>query len=87
MDRAVAGKGGAPLNQIAKDFGIFKSCLANWMKRADVEDGNGPGVTEKQSTELREAEKRVQLSEHACGGERGPTPPHQSTTSRSYDDG
>lgn len=60
---AVARKGDAPLNQIAKDFGISESCLANWMKRADVEDGNRPGVTEKQSTELRDAKKRVRLLE------------------------
>ena len=42
---AVARKGEAPLNQIAKDFGISEGCLHNWMKKADVEDGNRPGVT------------------------------------------
>ncbi len=43
---AVARKGQAPLNQIAKDFGISEGTLSNWMKRADVEDGHRPGVTE-----------------------------------------
>lgn len=60
---AVARKGDAPLNQIAKDFGISESCLANWMKRADFEDGNRPGVIEKQSSEVRELKKRNRLLE------------------------
>ena len=42
---AVARKGQAPLSQIAKDFGISEGCLHNWMKRADVADGNRPGTT------------------------------------------
>lgn len=44
---AVARKHEAPLNQIAKDFGVSDSCPANWLKRADVEDGIKPGVTER----------------------------------------
>ncbi len=60
---AVARKGDAPLNQIAKDFGISDSCLANWMKQADVEDGNRPGVTQMQSVEVRELKKRNRLLE------------------------
>ena len=60
---AVARKGEAPLAQIAKDFGISESCLANWLKKADVEDGNRPGVTDKQATEVRELKKRNRLLE------------------------
>jgi transposase len=60
---AVARKGQAPLNQIAKDFGVSEGCLHNWMKKADVEDGNRPGVTEKQSAEVRELKKRNRLLE------------------------
>lgn len=60
---AVARKGQAPLNQIAKDFGISEGCLHNWMKKADVEDGNRPGVTAKEAAELREAKKRIRLLE------------------------
>ena len=60
---AVARKGQAPLNQIAKDFGISEGCLHGWMKKADVEDGNRPGVTEKQSAEVRELKKRNRLLE------------------------
>ena len=60
---AVARKGGAPLKQIAKDFGISEGCLSNWMKKADVEDGARPGVTVKEATELRDARKRIRLLE------------------------
>jgi transposase-like protein len=51
---AVAGKGEAPLSQIAKDFGISESCLHRWLKLADVDDGVRPGVTSSESAELRE---------------------------------
>jgi putative transposase len=42
---AVARKGQATLTQIAKDFGISESCLSNWLRAANVEDGQRPGVT------------------------------------------
>ena len=60
---AVARKGEAPLNQIAKDFGISEGCLHNWMKKADIEDGARPGPTAAESAELREAKKRIRLLE------------------------
>jgi transposase len=60
---AVARKGQAPLSQIARDFGISEGALSNWLKRADVEDGNRPGVTVKEAVELREARKRIRLLE------------------------
>ena len=60
---AVARKGQAPLTQIAKDFGISEGCLHNWMKKADIEDGNRPGVTAKEAVELREDRKRIRLLE------------------------
>ena len=55
---AVAGKGEAPLAQIARDFGISESCLHRWLKLADVDDGVRPGVTSSESAELRELRKR-----------------------------
>lgn len=60
---AVVRKRGAPLSQIAKDFGISEACLHNWLERADVEDGITPGVTEGDVVELREAKKRIRLLE------------------------
>ena len=41
---AVARRKEAPMNQIAKDFGISQSCLHNWVKREN-EDGARDGLT------------------------------------------
>ena len=60
---AVARKGEAPITQIAKDFGVSESCLANWLKKADVEAGKRPGLTQADAAELREAKKRIRLLE------------------------
>ena len=60
---AVARKHEAPLAQIAKDFGISEATLHNWLKKADIEGGVSPGVTEKETAELREAKKRIRLLE------------------------
>ncbi len=51
------------LEQIARDFGISASTLANWLAKADVEDGVRPGVTASESAELRELKKRNRLLE------------------------
>jgi transposase len=51
------------LKQIAADFGISESCLTNWMKAADVEDGVRPGTTAAANADLREARKRIRLLE------------------------
>ena len=40
-----------------------EGCLSNWVKKADLEDGNRPGVTAAEQVELREAKKRIRLLE------------------------
>jgi transposase len=60
---AVARQGQTPIAQVAKDFGITESCLRRWLKTAEVEDGDRPGVTAKESEELRELRKRTRLLE------------------------
>lgn len=40
---AVARKGQALLSSIAKEIGISEGSPANWMKKADIEDGHRPG--------------------------------------------
>jgi transposase-like protein len=42
----------APVAQVAKDLGISESCLRNWMARADIEEGNKPGLTSDERKEL-----------------------------------
>ncbi|WP_183528781.1 IS3 family transposase [Micrococcus sp. TA1] len=54
---------GQTIKQIAADFGIAESCLRNWMRQADVEDGARPGSTAAENAELREAQKRIRLLE------------------------
>ena len=54
---------GQQLKQIAADFGISESCLTNWMKAADVEDGVKPGSAAAENADLREARKRIRLLE------------------------
>lgn len=54
---------GQKLSQLAKDFGISESCLTNWIRQADVEDGNLPGTTREDSAELRELRRRNRLLE------------------------
>ena len=54
---------GQQLKQIAADFCISESCLANWLKQADVEDGIKPGTTAGENADLREARKRIRLLE------------------------
>lgn len=54
---------GVTLEQIAKDFGIHPMTLSNWMKRADIENGERPGTTVSESAELRDAKRRIRLLE------------------------
>jgi transposase len=54
---------GQTLKQVAADFGIAESCLRNWLKAADVEDGIKPGTTSSENVELREARRRIRLLE------------------------
>ena len=54
---------GQLLKTIAADFGISESCLTNWMKSADVEDGVKPGTTAAEGAELRAARRRIRLLE------------------------
>ncbi|APX32205.1 transposase [Brachybacterium sp. P6-10-X1] len=54
---------GQKLSVIARDFGISESCLTNWMRQADVEDGKRPGTTGEDSTELRDLRRRNRLLE------------------------
>ncbi len=60
---AVARKGEAPLAQLAQDFGISESCLRNWLRRADVEDGVRPGSTSAENVELKDARRKIRLLE------------------------
>jgi transposase len=54
---------GQTIKQIAADFGLAESCVRNWIRQADVEDGVKPGTTAAESAELRELKRRNRLLE------------------------
>ena len=49
--------------QIDRDFGISETCVSNWVRKADIEDGKRPGTTAAEAAELREARKRIRILE------------------------
>ena len=51
------------LKDIAADFGISESCLANWLRQADRDDGIRPGPSTDELAENRELRKRLRLLE------------------------
>ena len=54
---------GVTVEQIAKDFGVHPMTLFKWLRQADVEAGDKPGVTRTESAELRELRRRNKLLE------------------------
>ncbi|MFJ9683998.1 transposase [Streptomyces sp. NPDC101194] len=54
---------GVTVEQVAADFGVHAMTLWKWMRRADIGDGARPGTTTQESTELREARRRIKLLE------------------------
>ena len=60
---AIARRGEASHEQIAKDFGISVNSVANWLRRADVDEGVKPGVTTVEAAEIRELKRRNRLLE------------------------
>ena len=44
---------GTTLKQIATDFGISESCLANWLAVADADEGRRAGPSSEEISELR----------------------------------
>ena len=56
------------LKQVALDFGISDSCLANWLAVAEADEGRRAGPTSEEITELRSGQAADPL---ARAGERG----------------
>jgi transposase-like protein len=49
--------------QIAADFGVHPITLSKWLRRSETDEGARPATTPGESTELREARKRIRLLE------------------------
>ncbi|WP_229565184.1 IS3 family transposase [Kocuria rhizophila] len=54
---------GVTIAQIAKDFGVHEMTLHKWIRQADIDHGNRPGKSREESSELRDARKRIRLLE------------------------
>jgi transposase len=48
----LARLGEKPIAQIASDLGIAESCLRNWLKQADIDDGRRNGLSTDERAEL-----------------------------------
>lgn len=59
----IVRQGELTVAQVARDFGISETSVSNWVAKADIEDGKRPGVTSKESAELKEARKRIRILE------------------------
>ena len=59
----IVRQGELTIAQVARDFGISETSVSNWVAKADIEDGKRPGVTSKESVELKEARKRIRILE------------------------
>ena len=52
-----------PIAKIADDLGIAESCLRNWMKQADIDDGRRGGLTTDERAELVALRRRLRTAE------------------------
>ncbi|WP_246065245.1 transposase [Aeromicrobium piscarium] len=61
----LARSGDKPVAKIAKDLGISESGLRRWMAQAEIENGERPGLTKDERSELvrLRRENRVQAME------------------------
>ena len=54
---------GVTIEQVANDFGVHPMTLHKWMRQADIDEGTKPGKSTSESTELRDARRRIKLLE------------------------
>ena len=47
------------ISRVARQLGVGAESLRNWVTRAEIEDGQRPGMTEAERTELKELRKEV----------------------------
>lgn len=51
-----------PNAQIAADLGISDSCLRNWIRQADIDDGRRGGVSSDDRAELAELRRELRVA-------------------------
>ena len=61
--RAELGTEHGTVQRVATQLGYGVESVRMWVKQADIDDGNRPGRSREDSTELRDARKRIRLLE------------------------
>jgi transposase-like protein len=51
-----------PLAQIAEDLGIAESCLRNWVKQADIDEGQRRGLSTDERAELVQLRRELRIA-------------------------
>lgn len=51
------------VSEVARDFGISETCVRNWLRQADIDDGVKPGVSTSEASELLELKRRNRILE------------------------
>jgi transposase-like protein len=51
-----------PLSKIADDLGIAESCLRNWMRQADIDDGRRAGLNGDERAELVQLRRELRTA-------------------------
>lgn len=54
----LARQGDKPLLELAKALGISRSCLQNWMRQADADEGRVERLTSAEKKEIAELRRR-----------------------------
>jgi transposase-like protein len=51
-----------PVAKIAEDLGISDSCLRNWMRQADIDDGRRDGLSSAERDELVQLRRELRVA-------------------------
>ena len=60
---ALARENGAQMAQVARDLGLAKTTLLNWVRKAEKDDIPRPSLSQADMSELRELRRRNKLLE------------------------